>query len=517
MERLDRLDERFSAVEEIQEILKSHGEHIKTLVSAQQSSQPPSKVARTSASQKSPSSDSISNERRFVTDQTSKKPLNDNTSNSFSSTIQGDEEVDDDAAHGSKLAQQDDGELSIPIEHTTAAHKLLLWPSIQKLLGGKWGDDYVMTLEERRGLIRVYGQGEGDDRSDSARGPDSPMTDSPSSQADNDPSQAFSPSALWGTVFTPYAGMERPRSPRAQVGGLNSMGYLNTDAAIIHQYHQSYMNNMHILHPFLDLKDLNTMINEFTQKYSPPRKKTFTAPFIPSNNAGSPPYHRASKRKRSSETLHNSVAEAGSSPNSSASGISVAPVARTIGNATVLLVLALGAICEYKDVLPGPIQDPNTDSQKSFNTPNPPQAGLSPANSDPGIPSGAYPPNNAFSSVPGDSRTTLGRSYSTGGYHESSDSSLKNMDVIPGMAYFAYATDILGNLQGGNRLSHVHACLLAGLYTGQLAHPFASHGWIYQASRACQVLVRPYVFSDLICLFWSHLTDCFFIVVVIRR
>lgn len=514
MEKLEQIQDN------IEEVLKVHSEKLETLFSQQRNSQPPRKVARTSAAQKSPGSDTISQERerRFVTDQTtSLKPRYD-ASTSFSSTHQGDEEADDDGAHGNKpLTEQDDGELSIPIEHTTAAHKLLLWPSIQKLLGGKWGDDYVMTLEEKRGLIRVYGQGEGDDRSDSARGPDSPMTDSPNSQADNDPSQAFSPGALWGTVLTPYAGIERPKSPRAQVGGLNAMGYLNTDANIVHQYHQSYMNNMHILHPFLDLKDLNTMISEFIQRYSPPRKKTFTAHFIPSNNAENAPYHRASKRKRSTETLQNFAAEAGSSPNSSTSGTPGPPVARTIGNAKVLLVLALGAICEYKDVLPGPIQDTNTDFQKHFSTSNPAQTGLSPATSDPGTSSGAYPPaNNNYSSVPGDSRTTLHRSYSAGGYHESSDSSLKNMDVIPGMAYFAYATDILGNLQGGNGLSHVHACLLAGLYTGQLAHPFASHGWIYQASRACQVLVRPYVFSDPIFLVLASSHRLLFLVVATR-
>ena len=65
------------------------------------------------------------------------------------------------------------------------------------------------------------------------------------------------------------------------------------------------------------------------------------------------------------------------------------------------------------------------------------------------------------------------------------------MDVMPGMAYYAIASDILGNLQGGNDLAHAQACLLAALYTGQLAHPFSSHGWISQAARACQVLVQP--------------------------
>ena len=66
------------------------------------------------------------------------------------------------------------------------------------------------------------------------------------------------------------------------------------------------------------------------------------------------------------------------------------------------------------------------------------------------------------------------------------------MDVIPGLAYYRYAAQILG-LQGGNGLPHVQAALLAGLYAGQLAHPFQSHRWIYQAAGACQVLVRSYV------------------------
>jgi hypothetical protein len=54
-----------------------------------------------------------------------------------------------------------EGELSIPVGHTTAAHKLLMWPSIKRLLDLKQCDeDYVMRLEEERGLISVYGQGE---------------------------------------------------------------------------------------------------------------------------------------------------------------------------------------------------------------------------------------------------------------------------------------------------------------------------------------------------------------------
>ena len=56
--------------------------------------------------------------------------------------------------------------LSIPLRHTTAAHKLLMWPSIKALLHPKMcNEDYVMDLEQGRNPIQVYGQGEGDDTS----------------------------------------------------------------------------------------------------------------------------------------------------------------------------------------------------------------------------------------------------------------------------------------------------------------------------------------------------------------
>jgi hypothetical protein len=40
----------------------------------------------------------------------------------------------------------------------------------------------------------------------------------------------------------------------------------------------------------------------------------------------------------------------------------------------------------------------------------------------------------------------------------------KNQDLLPGLPYFALATDIIGNQLGGNSLQHVHANILAGLF-----------------------------------------------------
>jgi hypothetical protein len=64
------------------------------------------------------------------------------------------------------------------------------------------------------------------------------------------------------------------------------------------------------------------------------------------------------------------------------------------------------------------------------------------------------------------------------------------MDVIPGLAYFAVAAGILGELPGGGDVAHIQANLLAGLYMGQLARIIASHFFISNACKACQVRVE---------------------------
>jgi hypothetical protein len=66
----------------------------------------------------------------------------------------------------------------------------------------------------------------------------------------------------------------------------------------------------------------------------------------------------------------------------------------------------------------------------------------------------------------------------------------RNLDVIPGLAYAAFATDILGNEIGENTLHHVHANILASLYFGQLARPSYSHRLIINASLGLQVILR---------------------------
>ena len=68
---------------------------------------------------------------------------------------------------------------------------------------------------------------------------------------------------------------------------------------------------------------------------------------------------------------------------------------------------------------------------------------------------------------------------------------IRNWDVIPGLAYFHIASEIIGSQIGGNTLEHVHVCILAGLYHGQLARVLESYEYICLASIKMQTLLRP--------------------------
>ena len=328
---------------------------------------------------------------------------------------------------------EDDGEFYIPVEHSTATKELLMWPSIRALLYPKRHDeDYVMNLEERRGPIRVYGRAEGDDASEGAQGQQQPPY-MPNASAYSIPTwnkgypTAGSISGTWG-VLTLATSVETVEH------GIEESGIFTTNSDTVRLLYLSYVEHMHKLHPFLDLGDLKKKIEMFIC--------TYCSSVISHSSSGD--RLQGAKRRRSM------------SPVGIPDRAFPLRVELSIDNAIILLVLALGSICECRNhPVPGPLTDRPQDYRKEQ------------------IPRQAVP----------------GREASADTQH------LRNVDVIPGLAYYGYATRILGGFQGSNGLPHVQAALLAGLYACQLAHPFQSHGWIFQAARACQVLVRSYVFT----------------------
>ncbi|KAJ5084234.1 hypothetical protein NUU61_008813 [Penicillium alfredii] len=375
--------------------------------------------------------------------------------------------------------QQSEGELSIPVEHTTAAHKLLMWPSIKKLLyPHEYDEDYVMRLEEERGLISVYGQGEISYTADDSELPPFPRLRDGSKWEDDGATRNQQSSE-----FFPDANSD-----------IDRVGRFMADADTSRRYYQSYLENMHKLHPFLDQNELNEKVENFIRFYCPP--SSTSAP----GSSSSRDSQTGTKRKRSNENLRGARSDSQSTDGSS--NPSRPRVGRNIDNAIILLIFAIGAICETKSPLPGPILDHKPDFRKEHipgpmppikHTHNPSDV-LSPTDSGTGFPTTASlyaiadNTGESFALTAADYKRNLSRRDVT--TSQDRFGRTKNHQVIPGLTLYGYATVILGHLQGGIELEHVQAGLLAGLYAGQLAHPFQSHGWIAQASRACHVLVR---------------------------
>ncbi|KAF3031938.1 hypothetical protein E8E12_001908 [Didymella heteroderae] len=329
-------------------------------------------------------------------------------------------------------------------DHTTPAHNLFeQWHSmayfcrgvdyIEKLIeDGHSISAYPMLLEQDRGLLRVWGVGEGHNLSDGAQGPGSP-----DSGGDGD---IFSPApgkeSLWG--FPPAdassPGSDDPTShPNENGGVLGPDGWPDFRSAVLWELYDSYIGNIHKLHPFMDTRNLRRMVKEFSEQYSPD---------LNGKNAGSPAassldLHQGLKRKRSGGAYGEPWSSKGA-------------IERSLRNALVLLVLALGKVCVHHDPLPSPQSDR-----------------ISHANGGWGVHA-----NGSFSSDTSD------------------DNRPRNVDILPGMGYFAYATNILGNQQGGNTVAHAQAMILAALYLSQFARVLESWSWINNACRVVLVLIK---------------------------
>jgi hypothetical protein len=390
-------------------------------------------------------------------------------------------------------------EIPIPIEHSTAAHRLLRWPSISALvkqskLVRQVREDYVMEHEELKGVLRVYGRGEGKDYLDGGQpGAASPATSSTSGRSEETAearSPASPPEGLWGTDLDHSNNVE-PRITSA-IGGLTPENHLKLDPKTLRQLLQSYLDNIHILHPFLDKGRLTRMVERFSMRYNPSEqnltKMLFSGPATSGTSFDGS--HRAAKRKLSDGYSRNFVQEPGSIPHPPSPNITPE---KSPANAIVLLVMALGKICQWKDPLPGPVSEHSGDTpvplrvytSSRVQTDSPPPLSLrqSPTSSMP--PATSMP---ASSTISGLRLTNYSPRSST--EEGSTSPAPRNIDVIPGLAYYAKATDILGNVHGSNELANVQANLLAGLYAGQLARTFESWSWIHSACRACRYLVR---------------------------
>ncbi|KAL5114396.1 hypothetical protein ACEQ8H_007706 [Pleosporales sp. CAS-2024a] len=330
-------------------------------------------------------------------------------------------------------------------DHTTPAHKLLEdWHIMDK---ERWYEgsetllklkrsgcpvsDYPMRLEQDRGVLRPWGYGEGQDLHDGAQGPGSPESANESDASSPAPGKE----GLWGTGpyerISPNAANGGSASDYKHPGGLGPDGRLDLRVHVMDQLLESYENNMHNLHPFMNRGKLQKMFRDFKEQYSPDAK--------PLHNVASPTAHPVTlgmKRKRSSSTFGEAFQPRGA-------------VERSLRNAIVLLVLALGKVCLNKDkhqLLPSPDSAKNTPPRAVWGT-------------------------GSFDSTHDEPR-------------------VRNLDVMPGMAYYAYATDILGNHHGGLTIAHAQAFILAALYISQYARVLESWSFIHSACKITIVLLK---------------------------
>ncbi|KAF1942436.1 hypothetical protein EJ02DRAFT_168438 [Clathrospora elynae] len=338
-------------------------------------------------------------------------------------------------------------------DHTTPAHQLLeAWQSMKPFYkdvpylrrledDGHAISDYPMQLEQDRGILRVWGVGEGQDLNDGAQGPGSPE----SSNNSDATSPAPGKDGLWG--HSQFLDQSSPRSdpagtPREYHGresGLGADGRPDFSCKVLDEGLESYMSSIHNFHPFMNEGKLRRMFKQFSAQYSPdPRSGSTRSPAatgLPHN------FHPGVKRKRS-----NSAVDGLQSPRGE--------IERSLRNAIVLLVLALGKVCAHTKPLPAPQSDKSQYVSGSW---------------------GSRGSANAPGSFNSDA---------------SDDHRPRNIDVLPGMAYYAYATDILGNQQGGNTVAHAQAMLLAALYLSQFARVLESWSWINNACRVVLVLIK---------------------------
>ena len=403
--------------------------------------------------------------------------------------------------------EYDSGELpagSIAIEHSTGVHRLLRWPSIKSLLESPavrhivkrpLNENFVMQLENAKGVLRLYGRGQGPDRFDGASTtPASPATSTTSTSRSDE--SAKSPAAstpdVWGANIGPpnvVDGRFSNGTTDDHPGGMNADGTLKIDRTTMDMLYKSYMDNMHILHPFVDKTRLKRMFDRFYNLTHPTESQApLKSPFMYHNSITHPDsiIRPSRKRKLSSgdsprDSSHSDSSRSGPEP----------IVERRISTAIVLLVMALGKISAHKGFLSGPVpevpMDPSSGPPTSspFNNNSPSTFKMSPSR--------VSSPTSAVISEPR-SMSFNPRSSSEHHYTENHWRGDKNVDVIPGLAYFAKATEILGSLQGATDLSNVQANLLASLYMGQLASSIESWTWINQACRSCLFLMRGCVY-----------------------
>jgi hypothetical protein len=384
------------------------------------------------------------------------------------------------------------GRPTMPPNHTTLASLLLKWPSIYNMVRHileaervLYVEEYPIRQEQQRGSLRLFGKGEGHDSdrfrtSDKGTPQDFSMTDVEDA---SDMAPLTPGPESWGQVGSPAPGP----GVDYRGGSLNTDGNPDWDPTKVWRYVQSFKDNILNMHPIIIPKELDAMVRVFLETLpkspSAPSHKVSVGFIHPATSAPPALPETGTKRKRSPAADEQSPFTVFRKPGR--------PY-RNVQSTLVLLVLALGKICLHRGKIPDVVHDPDDFTSNSPLVRNGVLA--SPSQ---GSPPGHFPPSQS-SGLPSprenERAVMMSRRSSLQGNLPLSRASFthkRNLDAIPGLEYFALASDIMGGDYGGFDLKHVYVHILAGLYHGQLGRVMESWEHITTASRKLQVVMRP--------------------------
>lgn len=387
------------------------------------------------------------------------------------------------------------GQPSIPINHTSPVNLLLTWPAIKEMTqktlvaeGIKYPENFPLAREVRRGMLRLFGRGEGNGHifGSPSHGGSNPVIAAEtygSTEEDtfSEPAASPSPGEAWGQV-----GSLSPPNIGYSSSTLTPEGNPDYSEAKVNQYVASFMANIFTMHPIIMPGDLNHLVKRFLESVAINGERKVKTPhpgiakFVP------PPIAQhtdaSSKRKRS--------------PSGDQMDEPVLPKRpgrphRTIESALVLVVLALGKVCLHQEKIPDPA--PTPEPEQSTNSPmarngHPSSPGPSAHTSPP-----AYPSQSSGLPSPKEQNNNYSsrrQSFQGSGGKNGSQSFKRNYDIIPGLEYMAVACDILGQHQVGWTLKHAQVFILCGLYYGQLGRVIESHAHLLNADRALQMIMQ---------------------------
>ncbi|RDA88602.1 hypothetical protein CP532_5819 [Ophiocordyceps camponoti-leonardi (nom. inval.)] len=376
------------------------------------------------------------------------------------------------------------GEPAIPINHTTLAGLLLDWPPIQALtrhhlesVGIRHVREYPISQEQNRGPLIVYGRGED---SHSMRQQRELQEHGRLEMCEESSDIASPPLGVdWGQV----GGL----SPGDQVEYQYKGGVLGPDGnpdfsdSTVHKYVQSFTDNILNMHPVIQPKDLDDWVRQFLESlpktHLKSRKGQPSKSGVPNATSAFASETTGMKRKRSSpgpEGYDGPTVRAGRPD-------------RSIHSALILTILALGKVCLHRTCIPDAVHDPlpQGSPMNRNGVPASPIRGSPPSYS-------SHSHSSSLASPREPERSAQSRRSSIHGGVRLGYNLKKNYEQIPGLEYFAFATDILGNYIGAYKnMKLVYANIFAGLYQGQLGRPLESFSWIHAAGHKLQVIIRP--------------------------